>query len=201
MPRLPGPVLLILENALNRALADSRRAPELRARLAGRSAALKIVGPDLEFFLCPTPAQIVLRDKQDVPPDVSISGTPWALGRAGLQREGLPEGLRIEGDGALAQGFQQLLAEARLDWEAELARVLGDEPARLLGAGLRRGMDTLRDSGRRFAENLAEYLREETGDLPHRHKVDRFVREVDTLRDDVARAEARLNRLAQRARA
>jgi ubiquinone biosynthesis protein UbiJ len=52
-----------------------------------------------------------------------------------------------------------------------------------------------RDARRTFGSNIREYLQEESGDLPSRYEVQRFTRQVDSLRDDVARLEARLNRL------
>ena len=45
-------------------------------------------------------------------------------------------------------------------------------------------------------QNLSEYLQEESRAVPSRHEVDTFRQQVDTLRDDVARFEARLNWLA-----
>jgi ubiquinone biosynthesis protein UbiJ len=38
-------------------------------------------------------------------------------------------------------------------------------------------------------------LQEESGDVPSRYETERFAENVNTLRDDVARLEARLNRL------
>jgi ubiquinone biosynthesis protein UbiJ len=43
--------------------------------------------------------------------------------------------------------------------------------------------------------NIREYLQEEGRDAPSRYEVDAFSSNVSTLRDDVDRVEARLNRL------
>ena len=43
--------------------------------------------------------------------------------------------------------------------------------------------------------NTAEYLREETYDLARKSDAEDWSSEVETLRDDVARLEARLKRL------
>jgi ubiquinone biosynthesis protein UbiJ len=43
--------------------------------------------------------------------------------------------------------------------------------------------------------NIREYLQEESRDVPTRYEVERFTREVGTLRDDVERVAARLSRL------
>ena len=43
--------------------------------------------------------------------------------------------------------------------------------------------------------NIREYLQEESREVPTRHEVDRFSQEVSTLRDDVERMAARVQRL------
>jgi ubiquinone biosynthesis protein UbiJ len=43
--------------------------------------------------------------------------------------------------------------------------------------------------------NIREYLQEESRAAPSRYEVDRFTKDIGTLRDDVDRLEARLNRL------
>jgi ubiquinone biosynthesis protein UbiJ len=76
--------------------------------------------------------------------------------------------------------------------------VVGDVVARRV-ANLARG---LLDFGRRAADSLAtsaaEYLQEEGRDVPVRPEVEEFLREVDRLRDDVERFEARLGRPSPR---
>jgi len=44
-------------------------------------------------------------------------------------------------------------------------------------------------------DNLGEYLKYETNSVPARFEIDQFQREVDTLRDDVERLEARIQRI------
>ena len=43
--------------------------------------------------------------------------------------------------------------------------------------------------------NIREYLQEESRDAPSRYEVDRFTANVNALRDDVDRLEARIDRL------
>lgn len=193
--RLPALFLQLAERALNEALAGSLRARELGARLEGKSCTVALRDLDAAFHLLPEAGRIRLVDTLEQPADVVISGTLPALVRANFARDGLPEGVRIQGDAALAQRFQHLLAEADFDWEEQLARRVGDLPARRLG-GLVRGMA---EHGRQVFAALettaVEYLREEAELLPRRREVARFLGEVDALRDDVERLEARLRRL------
>ena len=46
-----------------------------------------------------------------------------------------------------------------------------------------------------MASNIREYVQEESRDVPSRYETERFSSRVDSLRDDVDRLEARLNRL------
>ena len=95
----------------------------------------------------------------------------------------------------MAGQFQQLLSYARPDVEEELSGIVGDVAAHRLG-DLARGLGQWgRDARATMGSNIKEYLQEESRDVPSRYEADRFATNVSTLRDDVDRIEARLNRL------
>jgi ubiquinone biosynthesis accessory factor UbiJ len=190
-----------LQDVLNRNVAGSRRAQELARRLDGRALELELSGTPLRIFLEIGDGRIALTERRDSPADARLAGTPLSLlALAGPQAEGrLRSGkVRIEGDAEIAQAFRELLEHTQPDLEEELAQVVGDVAARRV-ANLARGM---LDFGRRATDSLAtsaaEYLQEEGRDVPVRLEVEEFLRDVDLLRDDVARLEARLARLAPR---
>lgn len=197
--RLPPLFILAVERALNAALEDSARAPALLAALAGHTAALEIRDTAVRLYLLPEPAYLRVTDTLDEQADVRICGPLSALARTALNREGLPRGLEISGDAALAQQFQQLLHEAELDWEDLLARKIGLVPAHEIGRLARAVQRYGRHAADVLAVSAAEYLREEIHLLPPRREVDAFLRAVDVLRDDAARLETRLRLLAGRA--
>ena len=127
--------------------------------------------------------------------DASIRGTLPAFVR-GLfgTHHGAPPGITRGGDATLARDFQRLLAGLEVDWEERLAGVAGDTLAHQAG-NLARGFAAWgRYAGDHMARGLSEYLQRETRDLPHRAEVERFLRAVDTVRDDVERLAARLAR-------
>ena len=68
--------------------------------------------------------------------------------------------------------------------------VIGFQLSRLVGGGLGLAKHA-RDSMER---NISEYLREESRQLVTATEMDQFLDNVDDLRDDVARLEARLRR-------
>ena len=81
------------------------------------------------------------------------------------------------------------------DWEEELSRLVGDVAAHRLGS-VARG---LADWGLKAADTLAldagEFLTEESRQIPTRYELEEFLDAVDTMRNDVDRLEARLDRL------
>jgi len=103
--------------------------------------------------------------------------------------------VHIEGDAELAQAIRDLLRDVPFDAEERLARMIGDVPAHGIGQ-IARGMKALaRDTRHRVEHMVGEFLKHESRDLPRPDEVARFVAAVDALRDDVARAEARLQRI------
>lgn len=192
-----------LEEALNRNVAESRKAQALCRQLDGRTVSLAVTGTPLEFFVSARDGRLSLTpNNAGAAADASLSGSPISLlALAGPRGEGALRGggVRIEGDAEVAQKFRDLLKHAQPDVEEELARVIGDVAARNL-ANLARGfLDFGRQAGRSLAGNVSEYLREEGRDLPTPTETDEFLTGVDRLRDDVERFEARLARVASRA--
>ena len=188
-----------LQDVLNRNVAGSRRAQELARRLDGRALEIELSHTPLRLFMEARDGRILITDRRDAPADARLSGTPFSLlSLAGPEAEGgLRSGrVRIEGDAEIAQAFRELLEQTRPDIEEELSQLMGDVAARRM-ANLARGM---MDFGRRATDSLAtsaaEYLQEEGRDVPVRLEVEEFLREVDRLRDDVERLEARLVRVA-----
>ena len=132
-----------------------------------------------------------------------LAGSLLTLARmaapAGDDTDGAPirsGSLDITGDAYTAQNFQQLLKYAKPDVEEELSQVIGDAAAHRAGQ-LARGFNAwvqgVRDT---VHTDVREYLQEESREVPSRYEVEQFASKVDALRDDVARLEARINRLA-----
>ena len=144
--------------------------------------------------------EIVLATSCPEEPDVLITGPLPALLR--LSRTGDADFIRsgaveLTGDVEAAENFQKLLAFARPDFEEELSHIVGDVAAHGIGNTLRTVAEWGRTARATIGQNIAEYLQEESRMLPGRYEADSFRRQVETLRDDVARFEARLRRLEQ----
>ena len=103
--------------------------------------------------------------------------------------------VELTGDAATAQRFQRLLELARPDLEEELSRFIGDVAAHRIAEFARGVGNWAREVRTTMGGNIREYLQEESRDVPTQYEVDRFTRDVGTLRDDVERLAARLQRI------
>ena len=78
------------------------------------------------------------------------------------------------------------------DFEEDLSGVFGDIVAHRLASAGKAFVAWQRDAALRLAESLAEYWTEEQPLLARPTDVESFCRDVDALRDDVARLEKRV---------
>jgi ubiquinone biosynthesis protein UbiJ len=123
-----------------------------------------------------------------LPPDILlalVAGQKDALNKA-----------RIEGDGTLAADLSVALAE--FDWALALRPVVGDVAAARAAQAVEGYGRWRAQAHEAIGRSVAEYMTFETDLLADRYAVQRFVAEVDELRDAAARLEARLALLEQR---
>ncbi len=101
----------------------------------------------------------------------------------------------LTGDAELATQFQKLLRYGRPDLEEELSGAVGDVVAHTVGKFARTVGRWGTDVRSTMRQNVTEYLQEESRTVPSRYEADVFRKRVESLRDDVARFDARVKRL------
>lgn len=190
LQRLMKPIIGIA----NRQIRAKTPARELCQELDGQVIAIRVRDTSLAMYFQAGPVEIELIEHADQP-DVVISGS--LLGLAGLAAGRAESSIRdgsveLTGNAETAEAFQRLLAYGRPDIEEELSRWIGDVAAHGVGDVARRVGRWGRNVHTTLEQNVAEYLQEESGALPSRWEVDDFREQVETLRDDVDRFEARL---------
>ena len=104
--------------------------------------------------------------------------------------------VEIEGSADLASTVDYLFRNLIWDVEEDLSRAFGDILAHRLASGGSAFAAWQREAVLRLGENLAEYWTEEQPLLARPADVEHFCRDVDTLRDDVARLEKRIEHLS-----
>ena len=191
-------ILERLAATLNRNLAESRKAKSLARQLNGKVMSLVAQGTPLAIHFRVEDGRFTVGSRHEGTADAVLSGTPLSLlALAGPAAENSLRGgsVRIEGDAEVAQKFRELLQQSRPDFEAELARVIGDVAAHQVASAARSFLDWGRSTSTAFASNVAEYLQEEGRDVPVRVEVEEFLEAVDHLREATDRLEARIARL------
>jgi ubiquinone biosynthesis protein UbiJ len=192
-----------LTGILNRNISETTPARDLCRKLDDKIIAIRVRDTGLAMYFLVNDEVLTLKSAIESEPDVVLTGSLLTLARmagpAGEESDGAPirsGSLDITGDAYTAQNFQQLLKYAKPDVEEELSQVVGDAAAHRAGRfarGFRAWVQGVRDT---IHSDVREYLQEESRDVPSRYEVERFANQVDALRDDVARLEARINRLA-----
>lgn len=166
--------------------------------LNGTSTAIRVTNTSLAAYLLIDSGRVSLTGECDREPDVIIGGSLLSLLQlAGSTNEELIRrgDLELTGDAHVATRLQKLLVLARPDPEEELSRLVGDVAAHGLADAFRSIGKWGRDARSTLRQNIGEYLQEESRAVPSRYEVERFRGRVELLRDDVARLEARIQRL------
>ncbi|MGB5246706.1 MAG: SCP2 sterol-binding domain-containing protein [Woeseia sp.] len=191
-----------LLSLVNSQIAESTPARALCRKLDGRTIAVRVRNSGLTVAVSVNEDRLDLTTVDECEPDAVITGSLISLARlAGpdgekLIREGVVD---FDGDALLANDFRQLLRFARPDWEEQLSSVVGDAAAHGIGNAVRGVNQWGEQAGATFRQNISEYLQEESRSVPSRYEVEEFRNKVQTLRDDVARCEARLQLLEKAA--
>lgn len=191
-----------LASALNRLLALD---PETRALLsvyAGSTIAIELQNTRETIRVRIIPEGIAIGGDAGTRADVTVRGTPGQLfAYLMAMRRDEPAGsglIGITGNIALAQKLAGILRQLDPDWEDLLAGRIGDGMARYTGNIFRKSLQFAAHVRDTLQTDTGEYLRHESGLVPDRTEVERFIGEVDALRDDVERLRARIDRLQQR---
>ncbi|HAS6167190.1 TPA: SCP2 domain-containing protein [Vibrio vulnificus] len=107
--------------------------------------------------------------------------------------------LILEGDIQLAQKFAQLITDAKPDVEEWVSRVTGDVVAHSLAQGVKNVGGFVGRQVKKQQHHLAQVITEEWRLAPGPLEVAYFCDQVDDAKSDLARLEARLQKLLEKA--
>lgn len=196
MSATPALACAALEIALNRYLALEPEVLSEFGKLKDRVIALRAEGPGWEFFLVPHARGVTVLDAWAGKPDVRISARPTVLLRRVFRgAEAGVSGVQVEGDADLLQRFSTLMVKVGFDPEEWLAQWVGGGAAHRINQALTGLLGWGRQTASTLALDTAEYLREETRDLVHRADVERWIEDVNALRERADGMAARIARL------
>lgn len=199
----PNPLFALageaLELALNRVVALDPAMAEDLAALDGRRLEFswREAGLSLSITVCDGRLKVGPAGGE-ARPDLALRGSlAGFIGMLLPRREGaLPAGkVEIEGDAELARRIERLAREFAPDWDAAFEAAFGPAIGLPLAKAAQAAAAFARTRAERLAEDTAEYLKTEARATIAREELDEFLDAVDTLRDDVERAAARIERL------
>jgi ubiquinone biosynthesis protein UbiJ len=188
-----------IENLLNRNLPRSPRALELCAALSGKTVRVDAqpLGWTLVIEALGTSVRLA-KVAGDREADARISGSLMSLAQlAGPEPEEVIRrgDVSIRGDAEIAQKFRELAMLLRPDVEEELSRLIGDTPAHQALRFARMAMGFGKRAAETSVRNVAEYLAHERRDLVPRAEAEDHYRNVERLRADLDRLDARTRQM------
>ncbi|MNF31416.1 SCP-2 sterol transfer family protein [compost metagenome] len=194
-------LLASVELGLNRVLAlDSTALPRL-ARLSGQVIALDCTAPALQLFILPSGEGLQLAGQWAGEADCRLRAPATSLLRLATGKDKTavlhsPE-VELDGDSAALLELAGILQDLELDWEYELSRWLGPVASQLLGSHIRSRASWTSQTLDSLRLNLADYLSEESRSLVGQREADARFAELDRLKLDLDRLDARIERLIQ----
>ena len=202
MNELPTAIASVLETAINQVLQLDPDTVDQMQQLQGKVIAIELQGVNVTLYLIPKEECLNVFGHFEGEPDTVLRGTPIAMAKMGLAKNAsdvLFEGdVEISGDVELGQQFREILDGLDIDWEEHLSHLTGDIVAHKMGNLVRSIVGWGKQTTEILGQDAAEYLQEESRELPSRREVDSFLKNIDTLRSDVDRMEIWVTRLKSR---
>lgn len=193
---LKNSFLLWLEKALNRYLNLDPETNQRLHTLEGKVVRIDLKSLQLQFDLHFSNQHIKLSTIQTDTPDTTIIGTPLQLMGVMLNKENrvqfFAKDVQITGDLMVGQQIIQLFDALDIDWEEQLSKLVGDNAAHQLGKAKRKLSTWLEQINQSLTVQTKEYIQEEVAICPTREELNDFYAEIDALRMDVDRLEAKI---------
>ena len=189
--------MLILESVINRYLALD---PEMLGKLAefsGKVIKLEMTGINKTLYMLPNESGIQVLAEYDGDADTVLRGTPISLFKMGLVSNAanllLKGEIEISGDTRLGHQFKNVFSQMDIDWSEPLAGLVGDSLAyQLQQTGSKLGRWG-KQSVKSVSSSFSEYLQEESRDVVTETELEIFNENVDRLRNDVDRLQAKID--------
>ena len=187
-------LLTVVSASVNHLLRANSWARERLKPFAGKTARFDCPPFNLALTVLEN-GEVAAADTGATAPDVTVRLTPGLMLRVMTRDETAYTAIGIDGDTGFAAAIRHITNNLRWDAEEDLSRIFGDIVAhRMVQTG--RTLDQWRaQSFDNLIRSFAEYWTEEQPLIARTHEVAQFNRDVDALRDDVARFEKRLETL------
>jgi ubiquinone biosynthesis accessory factor UbiJ len=189
-------ILSAQEAILNRYLNLDPETKEHLRRLSGK--VVKIEWGPLTYYWFFKSDSIYLSKDYNGPADLVLRGSTFDFLRmAFIKKEqaliDIP--LQVSGDMEFGKQFKEFFSNLEIDYEEQLSRILGDPITYPLTQLLKTITLWAKQSMESLGQNLTNYVQREMNWLVSDEELQLFFSEVDDIRDDCARLEARIKML------
>ncbi|EST17129.1 SCP-2 sterol transfer family protein [Pseudomonas putida S610] len=194
-------LLASAEHGLNRVLRmDSTALPRLAA-LEGKVIEIDCRQPAMQVFILPDEQGLMLASAWEGEVDCRLCAPAASLAHLALSRNKTavlhsPQ-VALHGDTAALLDLFGILQDLELDWEHELQKWLGPVPTALIAGHIRLRTRWTRQGLARLSQSLSEYLAEESRTLVGKREAEAAFSELDAMKVDTERLEARILRLSR----
>lgn len=195
---LNSAAVLMLESSLNTLIASDSVTQRALAKLSAKVIEFKVTDSAITLFILPHNNGVQLQSSSGHS-DTQLSGTLQnfiSLASSDDSSEHFfGNGISISGDTQLASKFQNIIANAKIDWQGLIANLSNDLVAAQLASIFNASKKQYVLTTQSLALNVAEYLQEEARTLPTDVEVEYFIEQINDTRTATDRLEARLNLL------
>ncbi|EMN7214418.1 SCP2 domain-containing protein [Vibrio vulnificus] len=195
-------ITAVIETSLNVLVKDNPDLEKRLLRLKGQviQVHLQEVNKTLTFIFS---QQIDVLANYEGQPDcylsLKLAVLPDLKEQANITKLIKQDKLILGGDIQLAQKFAQLISDAKPDVEEWVSRVTGDVVAHSLAQGVKNVGGFVGRQAKKQQHHLAQVITEEWRLAPGPLEVAYFCDQVDDAKSDLARLEARLQKLLEKA--
>ena len=194
-------LLASVESGVNRILRlDSTALARMRP-LTGKVIAVECASPALHLFILPSDEGLLLAAQWAADADCTLRAPASSLLHLALSKDKTavlhsPQ-VDLEGDSHVLMELAAILQDLELDWEFELSRWIGPVATALIAGHVRSRANWYQHGFASLNQNLAEYLSEEARTLVGEREAQARFNELDQLKLDLDRLEARVERLSR----
>ncbi len=188
-----------IEIAGNRALQLDCQSNDGLRQFANKVIHVQITDWTLDYYFLFPNSTLVVRSKSVRSPSVSISGKLSAFIAAATQKnsgDAIFQGdLHFTGEINTARQFQQFVQQLQIDWQQPLSDSFGDVAGQLISNGLIKTGSFVKNVFVNIQQDTPEYLQEELKVTPSHTELEQFFDQVDLVRSQAERLQARILRL------
>lgn len=188
-----------IETALNKYLQCDEKSAQRLEKMAGKSVTIELLPLHILFVCSFNDTGVTIKVNENADSAAIIKGTPLQLLGVLIDKQHrhqfFADDVKIEGDAEFAQQVIFLFDHVEIDWEEQTANMIGDVPAFQASKLVKSIRSWFGKNGKAFAQDINDYLHEEAAWFPVKEELQEFFTDIDTLRMDTDRLEARLTKL------